>query len=221
LTNYGDDGKITELVLDLYDALLDLPRDARVVPAPASAETQTSPNWVAEYEGTYVDTARGRLATVRHDGGLLVLEAGGSSQTLVPIGEGAFYTTQPDGSRQPVAFLAGGADACGHLIVGGQPFERTRSWTDTPAGVSAWSELAGTYADPSNPDEGAIIRIAVEGQQLRFETDWSEGELTPFGSRRFLADIGLLEFGDDACVVTVGGATRYYRNGPPRARPGA
>jgi CubicO group peptidase (beta-lactamase class C family) len=209
LTNAGDDAAVGELVLSLYDELLGLTSDDRAVPPPPSSAEAPWP----EHEGTYLDAARGRLATVRPIGASLVLDVGGGARPLVAIGAGAFYAPRSDGAREPVAFVSGDGDggATGWMTLGGQPFRRIAIGTPAPEDRAAWSAPVGTYVDPSNLGDGAEVRIDLDGERLRFETDWDDGELTPLGPRRFIGSIGLVEFGDDAQWLSVGGATRYLR----------
>ncbi|HEX2034821.1 MAG TPA: serine hydrolase, partial [Chloroflexota bacterium] len=229
LTNHGEDAALSELVFSLHDELrgfadrVTIARAVLLPPAPGAPDREQWPR----YEGTYLNVAGGRLATVRRQGERLVLELGGSapeagSWELVPISRAVYcYEDETGGWRVPVEFLLeSGTDetvepvdaetGAAFLFVGGNPYRRCTAPPAAEAVPGSLERFTGTYRDPHNAGEGAVWEVALAGGRLRLSGDWADDVCVPCGPTTFLSPIGLLEFDGPGRRLTVGKATRYH-----------
>lgn len=215
LTNAAVEERLMELVVFLYDELLDLPHQG-VEPLPAPepiAIAGEQQRWPA-YEGVFLNVEWGSLVEIAHRRGRLFLLQDGDELPLICIGPGEYYGVTDGGRRLPVAFVGKG-QRVQHIMVAGQPYHRHRQESIAADGQRLQA-LSGSYRDPYNMNDEEVLHLRYRrGQLWLHEGEGDEYLCEPLSELAFRCALGFFELVEDPAGMTPmliqGKAIRYRR----------
>jgi CubicO group peptidase (beta-lactamase class C family) len=213
LPSYED--RLMELVAFLCDYALGLPHEG-IVFLDKPATIPLDANRLALYGGAYLNIDMADLVSFVVNDGNLILERGGTSHPLVPIGRHEFYAEVTEKSRLSVAFSFNGDGKAAHVMMDGQPYHPVELDLTFEPDLRLWQSYAGVYKDPSNLDNADILTVRLEDGVLCFAEGDHKVPGKAISNRCFLSEfeLGVFEFEDtpvDGVKILVRGkATRYY-----------
>jgi CubicO group peptidase (beta-lactamase class C family) len=216
LTNWSQGQELLELVIGLYDRLID--RQSRgvelVVPPTPLLDRADRARW-ARHDGTYLNAGAGRLVAIRLRDGEILLTENENQFLLTPRAPDHF--TYVDGSNGTglVSFLADENAPTEYLYLAGEPYRRVALDPSVATDPSAWAPYAGLYRDVTNLDPMSGLRIRYNGGELMLDDEGQDERCRPLNQTTFLSSWGMIEFivRDDGEVssLILGKATRYER----------
>ncbi len=144
----------------------------------------------------------------------LVLEYGGQSLPLIPVGDDRFYAEITATRLLPVAFVRDTDGKVMCVMLGGEPYHRIELDLSFQPDIQLWESFEGLYKDPSNSNREEMYTVRLQNGELLVAEGTREVPCKAVNNRCFLSDLGLFEFEDthfDAVKVLVWGkAVRYY-----------
>lgn len=214
LTNYTNDAVLMPMLIELYEFVLDLPKQGVFFLDKPAATAPLDLRQQQRYCGAYVNVETAMVATFVADAEQLRLEQQGHSIPLVSIGRNQFYAEFSEKQRLPIAFIENDARAITHVLIGGEPYHPLVLDPTFQPDVQLWKAFVGLYKDPSNTNRDEMVTVRLQDGVLFIAEGENEALAKPIGSHCFLSDLGMFEFVDSAVagvkVLVLGKATRLY-----------
>jgi len=214
LTNYSAEEHLLELVLALFDRVLNLPGGGVVfVEKPAVSMAPLTDPELERYQGTYLNVEMADLATIEVTDHELVLERRGETGPLIPIGKDQFYVPISETYRLPVAFIPNANGTEIHVMIGGSLYLPITFDPQIKPDLQLWKMYEGIYQDPSNSNRDEIFTVRLVDGILFVAMEGNEASCQAITNRCFLSDLALIEFEDSPVdgvkILVRGKATRY------------
>jgi CubicO group peptidase (beta-lactamase class C family) len=190
-TNYEDYDALRNILVNLYDQILDLPKLGVVhLPKPQTTEPSLQ---LEPYTGTYLNHSLG-LVTFYVENDSLILNLNGQITALVSIGDHSFYGELGEHWRVSIKFLKDLQKPLKQVMVSGEPYLYIQDNPNFKPDPAQWKNFEGIYKDPSNPDLKTLLEVKVREDTLVITDDDSETVCRPFSESFFLSDYGTVAF---------------------------
>jgi CubicO group peptidase (beta-lactamase class C family) len=211
MTNYANEDALAELLVTLYDYVLDLPYQGVV----RLAKPATIPIFqnLDSYQGTFLNVGYGVIADFFVKDSHLFLHWEGKDIKLIHFGKHQFYGELSELKTIPVTFLENTTDLFQHVMIFGNPYHRLTPNEDHKPDLQLWQTYEGIYKDPSNTDPNALLSVKLQEGVLELSegTGW-KSHCQPLDDTLFLAEGGVVEFRKHSLgyILVWGKATPYF-----------